>query len=164
MRDEMGNVDSDALSGKVVIILPCVDGPASAVSGDERGASLREVAACVSGFGGEDGKVAVVVQVNKARANDEVFAVDSFRGGVDVELPDADDTSVEDGDVANLCGSAGAVENLAVFEQKVDVPQGHLRGGRGKVRSKESEGAAKHSHAAAKVTHVWTQAAATRKG
>ena len=93
LRDKVDDVDADAAGRKLIEELPDVAASAAAVACDERGAALREIAVRLARFAVENRIGAVVVQVDKARSDDEAFSVDYPVGGMMHYIADVHDSA-----------------------------------------------------------------------
>jgi hypothetical protein len=121
VRNEMGDVRPGALGVDLGEILFDIDGAAAAVTGHERRATLADVIFGSAGLLGDDRLVAVIVEIDEPRRDDQPRAVDrlaNFAGG---KLADGDNLVSRDGHVAGPGRRTCAVENLSPVEENVGV-------------------------------------------
>src|SRR5262249_28606372 len=108
--------------------------PGPAVAGDDRGDPLRQVALVESSRGVHDAGVAVRVQVDEPRGDDQAGAVDHSPGARGLNLANRENLVTRNGDVADVPSLARAVVDRGVLDD-------HVRGYRiGRERKKEKEG------------------------
>jgi hypothetical protein len=63
----------------------------------------------------------VVVQVDKAGADDQAGAVDGLERGAGIECSDGDDPASLEGDITSDSGIAATIDNRGILQQNVGI-------------------------------------------
>jgi hypothetical protein len=112
----MRNIDANAVLGQFIVEFANVTHPATAIPGDQRRAALREIARRTARAFIENRVVAVVVQVNEARANHHALTIDRAVGGNLGGIANDDDFPIAHGNAADKRFAARTVDDPAACQ------------------------------------------------
>jgi hypothetical protein len=98
----------------------------AALAENHRGHTLPHHALGVSV--GQNGFVRVVVDVDEPGGYGKASGVDRPRGGAALDPPYRDDSAAFDGDVAEVPGISGAIDDLPAPDEHVEILAGKQRG------------------------------------
>lgn len=116
---QMGDVGARAVLLDGLVVVRRIDRSGAAIPGDDRGASLSQRVEVCTGLRLENLLVAMIVQVNESRRDDQSRAVDGLRRSFDLKLSDCDDPVPVDGEISGRPVRAGPVDDDAVSQDEV---------------------------------------------